>query len=50
MLIADKVQNCKDYLMYQQFEKRMLDYFRRWFAALDLTWADYVRLAAVADG
>lgn len=53
MLVADKVQNYKDFLIYHlgKHEKSSeLDrYFRNWLRALDVTDAEYARLTAAID-
>lgn len=51
MLIADKVQNYKDFLVYHHgTHPRTLElqnYFQRWFRLLDITEKEYLALALV---
>jgi len=53
MLIADKVQNRKDFLKYHfstHPKSKELDiYFKNWLRVLGVTEAEYDRLAAIAD-
>lgn len=51
MLIADKVQNRKDFIVHHQKHPQAIEldrYFKNWLRALRVTEAEYIRLAEVA--
>ena len=52
MLIADKVQNFKDYLKYQNRDKIHDEYFVQWLSALcakEKDWLDMIKIIDIAD-
>jgi hypothetical protein len=53
MLVADKVQNYKDFITYHRDthtrSKELSEYFLMWLAALDITAATYNRLCKAID-